>query len=106
MLQLMLVKRVWGVPLDYAERHHIKLVHISHGYITFLNLDKVMIVRAPIVDAKSNLKMTQDLDRVYVNGLCDTFKIYNALVYHILLKIFIDMDANVYMKERKNDRTD
>ena len=47
-----------------------------------------MIARANIVDVKSNLKFTQDcIDRVYVSWKYDTFKIDNASVYQILLKI-------------------
>ena len=47
-----------------------------------------MIVRAPIVNSKSNLKMTQKtLDRAYISNEADTFKIDNALVYQILPKV-------------------
>ena len=56
------------------------------------------IIRALIVDVKSSLKITQDgLDREYVDWQCDTFKIDNALVYHILSNIFMDTDAYVYV---------
>ena len=61
-----------------------------------------MITRAPIIDSKMNLNLNQEtLDRVYHDYQCGTFKIYNALVYHILLKVFTDMDAYVYVKQRK-----
>ena len=73
------------------------------GYLAFLNVDKEIIARIPIVDVKSNLKMTQKcLDRVYLSYKCDTFKIDNSLVYQILLKVFMDMDAYVYVKQRKS----
>ena len=41
------------------------------------------------------------LDRVYLGNKCDTFKIDNAMVYQILSKMFTDMDAFVYVKQRK-----
>ena len=66
-----------------------------------------MIARAPIVDAKTNLKMVQDsLDRAYLSYQCDTFKIDNALVYQILTKMFMDMDTYVDMKGRKGIQYD
>ena len=62
-----------------------------------------MITRAPIVNAKSNLKMTQEyLDRVYLQNQCNTFRINNVLVYQILWKVFMDMDSYVSMKQRKS----
>ena len=62
-----------------------------------------MIARAPIVDSKSNLKMNQEaLNKVYLHYQCDTFKIDNALVYQILLKMLMEMDIYVYMKQRKS----
>ena len=61
-----------------------------------MSLDKEMIPRALIIDFEMNLKMSQDsLDRVYLDQQCNAFKIVNALVYHILSKIFMDMDAYV-----------
>ena len=46
--------------------------------------------------------MTQKtLDRAYLSYQVDTFKIDNALVYQIPSKMFTDMDAYVYMKQRK-----
>ena len=62
-----------------------------------------MIARIPIFDAKLNLKMNQEsLNRAYVSYQCDTFKVNNALVYQILLEVFMDMDTYVYMKCRKS----
>ena len=56
-----------------------------------------MIARAPIVDEKSNLKQTQEcLDKAYVGCQCDTFKIDNAFMYHILSMIFMYMDVYVF----------
>ena len=76
--------------------------HILPGYGAYLNLDDKRIARAPIIDARSNLKMTQEtLDRTYLSHEVDTFKIVNAMVYQILSKIFTDMDVYVYMKQRK-----
>ena len=76
--------------------------HILPGYGAYLNRDDKRIARAPIIDARSNLKMTQEtLDRTYLSHEVDTFKIVNAMVYQILSKIFTDMDVYVYMKQRK-----
>ena len=61
-----------------------------------------MIARAHIVNKKLNFKLTQvRLDRAYQDHVCDTFKI-NAFMYLILLKIFMDMDAYVYVKQKKS----
>ena len=88
-----------GVPLMYVVQYHIKVSYILPGCGTYLNLNEEMIVRASIVDAKSNPKLTQEcLDRIYLSCHCDTFKIDNALVYQILLKVFTDIDVFVYMK--------
>ena len=68
----------------------------------YMNLDKEMIAKAPIIDARLNLKMTQEiLDRAYLSYQIDTLKINNALVYQILSKVFTDMDAYIYVKHRK-----
>ena len=62
-----------------------------------------MIERTHIVDAKSNLRLSQDsLDRGYLKDQADSFKIDYALVYHIASKMFTDTNASVYMKQRKN----
>ena len=77
--------------------------NISPGYGTYLNIDDEMVNRAPIVDRKSILKLSWDsLDRVYLEYQCDIFKINNALVYQILLKMITDKDACFYVKHRKN----
>ena len=68
-----------------------------------MNLDKKMIARASIVDSRMNLKLSQEsLDRVYLDHQCGTFKIKNALVYQILSKMFMDMGAYIYVKQRKS----
>ena len=55
------------------------------------------------MDAESNLKLTQEcLDKAFLSYQCDTFKIANVLVYHFLSRVFMDMDAGVYMKQRKS----
>ena len=57
---------------------------------------------APIIDAKSNLKMAQEsLDRAYLSYHVNTIKMNNALVCQILSKVFTNMDAYVYLKQRK-----
>ena len=61
-----------------------------------------MITRASIVNSMTNLRLSKEsLDRVYLDYQCGTFKVDNALVYQILLKMFTDMDTYVYMKRRK-----
>ena len=64
-LHLKLVGGVRGALLAYAVWCHIKVVHVLPGYNTYLNLDEEMIVRASIVDGKSNHKLNQEsLDKV------------------------------------------
>ena len=71
------------------------------GSGTYLKLVEEMIARAPIVDASLNLKMNQNsLDWVYADHQTDTFKVDNEMVYQIFSKMFTDMDALVYVKER------
>ena len=78
------------------------MVHILTGYDAYLNLGEEKIARAPIIDVKSNLEKTQDwLDMKYVDSQCDTFKIDNELVI-TSAKIFTDMDADIYVKQRKS----
>ena len=99
-LHLKLVQGVWGVPLAYVVRQHVKVMHVSPGYDFDLNFDKGIIAKDPTVDDKSNLKMTQDsLNRAYVSWHYNTFKIDNASMYCILVKIFMDMDTYVYMTD-------
>ena len=72
------------------------------GYDAYSNLDKEMNARTLTFDAKSNLKMTWDwLEMKFVDSQWTTFKIKNALMYHILLKIFMNTDVYVYMKWMK-----
>ena len=79
-------------------QHHIKVAWISPGYDAYLNLEKEMILRASIVDA---MLLTEEfLDGLYFSYQCDIFKIDDTLVYQVLLKIFIDVDEYVYMKQR------
>ena len=62
-----------------------------------------MIARAPIIDTKSNLKLTQKcIDRVYLSWQCDVFNIETAFICQILLKIFMDINAYEYVKHRKS----
>ena len=67
-LHLKLLRVVQGVPLAYVVRHHIKVAYISPEYSAYVNLDKEMITRGLIVDAKLNLRITQEcLDGVYLS---------------------------------------
>ena len=101
-LHLKLVSGMRGALVTYVVWCNVNIAHIMPGYGAYLNLDEEMIARSSIIDAKSNLKMTQEmLDRAYLSHQVDTFKIYNALVYQILSKVFTDMDAYVYVKQRK-----
>ena len=86
-------KGVQGVPMVYV-------VHNSPESDTHLNLDEEIIARVCIVDARSTLKMAQHGLHNYVDWQCDAFNIDNTLVYHNILKIFMDMDAFVYLKQR------
>ena len=100
-LHLKLIRGMRGVPLAYVVQHHIKVAHILPGYSAYLNLNKEVVARAPIVDSRLNLKLNQEnLDKAYLHQ-CDTFKINNALVYQILSKMFMNKDAYVYVKQRK-----
>ena len=46
--------------------------------------------------------MTQEtLNRAYLSYQVDTLKIKNAMVYLILSEVFTDMDAYVFVKQRK-----
>ena len=68
--------------------------HISPEYGAYLNLDVKMIARVPIIDSKMNLKLSQEsLHRVYLDHQCGIFKIDNALMYKILLKLLMGMGA-------------
>ena len=101
-LHLKLTKEVRVVLLAYVIWCHIKVAYIFPGHDAYLNLDEEMIVRALIVDRESNLKLTQNvLYRAYLNYQCDTFKVNNAIMYQTIYKIFMDMDAYVYMKQNK-----
>ena len=60
-----------------------------------------MIARAPIVNARSNLRLNQDsLDWVYIDHQTDTFKVDNAMVYQMFSKMS-DMDVFVFVKQRR-----
>ena len=88
--------------MTYVIQCHVKVAQILSGCGAYLNLDKEMNARTAIIDSKLNLKLSQDsLDRVYLDLQCDTFTINNALVYQIVYKMFTDMDAYVYVKQRK-----
>ena len=79
-------------------QHHVKVAHVSPASGAYLNIDEEVIARAPILDAKLSLKSTHEiLDRAYLSYQDDTFKIGNAMVYQILSKSYMDMDAYVYM---------
>ena len=82
---------------------HIKVAHIPPGHDAYLNLDKDIIARAPIVGKKSIFKLTQDvLDRAYPDYQCDTFKIDFALVDQTLYNVFTDTDAYVCVNQKKS----
>ena len=101
-LHLKLVRVIRGDPLAYMVQHHVKVAHILPGYGAYLNLDEEIITRASIVDSRLNLKLNQEsLDRAYLEPQCNKFKINNALMYHILSKMSMDMDTYIYMKQKK-----
>ena len=81
---------------------HIKVAHIPPGNDAYLNLNKEMIARVPIVNGKSNFKLTQYvLDRAYPDYQCNTLKMNNALVYQMLSKIFMNTDTYILMMQKK-----
>ena len=101
-LHLKLVRGLRGTLLAFVIQCHVKVAHISAGYCAYLNLNDEMIARAPIINAKSNRKMTQEtLNRAYLSYQVDTFKINNVLVHQILSKVFADIGTYVYVKQRK-----
>ena len=78
--------------------------HILLGFSTYMNIDGVMICKASIVDVKSNLKMTQDgIAKEYESWQCNNVKIDNALVNHILLKIFVYMYVCLKLRNSTQD---
>ena len=83
-------KLIRGVRRDllaYVVWQHIKVSCISPGYAAYLNLDKEMITRAPILEKRLDFNLSQEsFDRVYFDYQCNTFKIDNALMYQNLLK--------------------
>ena len=96
------MKGMRGTPLAYVIQCHVKVAQVFPGYGAYLNLDEEMITRALIIGGRTNIKLSQDsLDRDYLDYQVDTLKIENAMVYQILLKIFTDMDAYIYAKQRK-----
>ena len=75
-IYLKLMRGMRGGALAYVVQHHVKVAYIPPGSGTYLNLDEEMIIRAPIVDTRSNLRLNQDsLDRVYVGHQTDTFRL-------------------------------
>ena len=46
-LHLMLMRKMRGVSLAYVVRQHVKVANIPPGYVTYLNLNKKLIARAP-----------------------------------------------------------
>ena len=101
-LHLKLERGMRGTPLAYVVWHHAKVTHIPHGCSAYVNLNKEMIARASIVDARSNLRLNQDsLDRVYLDHQADALKIDNATLYQFISKVLTDMDTYVYVKKKK-----
>ena len=83
----MIDKNNWVKIMEAIMLHlqHVTVAHISPGYNAYLNLDKDMIAKAPIVNARSNIQKNQDcLERTYVSWQCGAFKINNVPMYHIL----------------------
>ena len=66
-----------------------------------------MILRAPIIDVRSNLRLTHDsLDWVYSDHQTDTFKVDNVRVYQMFSMMFTDMDTFIYVKQRRGMQDD
>ena len=63
------------------------------------------MIASPIVKEISNSKFCEvSLNQVYFLQKVGTLKIDNDLVYKILSKIFMDMDAYVNVKQRKSSK--
>ena len=104
---LNLVRGMRGTQLVYVIRRHVEVALIPHGSGTYLNLDVDMIIRAPIVKARMNIKLSQNsLDRICLEHQPDTFKNDDAMVYQIPSKVFTDMVAYVYVKQSKATQND
>ena len=56
-LHLKLLRGIRGTLSAYVVWGHVKMAQISLVYGTYLNLDKEMITRAPIIDNMSHLKL-------------------------------------------------
>ena len=102
-MYLNLVRGMRKAPMAYVVQCHIKVANIPLGSGAYLNLDTEMIIRATIVDASSKLNLSQDsINRVYLDHHANTFKVdNNTIVDLILSNMFTDMDAFVYMKQRR-----
>ena len=48
-----------GTLLAYVAHCNVKVTHIFPGAGAYLNIDEKMIAKAPIIDSRLNLKMTQ-----------------------------------------------
>ena len=59
-MYLKLVRGMRGTLLSYLVLHHIKVALIPFESGSYLKLDKEMIARANIVNARSNLRLSQD----------------------------------------------
>ena len=103
-LHLKLKWGVRGIPLAYVVIQHINVVvHVSLGYDAYQNLMRRWLSEPPIINTTLNLKQSQNcLETPFISWQCDTFKLDNPLVHHILFKIFINMDTYVYEKQWKS----
>ena len=91
--------------MEYMVSCNVKVSHFPNESVKYLNFDGEVITRAPIVNKILNSRHSEvSLDKFYYLYEVHIFKIDNALVSQILFKIFIEMDAFVYMKQRKDSQ--
>ena len=89
--------------MAYVVQCHVKVPHFPSESYKYLNFDVEMISRAPIVNKMLNSRHSEvRLDKFYYLYEVGTFKINNMLVCQIFCKIFMDTDAYVYVKQRRD----
>ena len=104
-LNLNLMRCMKGTLLAYVIWCHIKVAQILPGYDAYLTLDEEMITRAPIINARSNLKITHKiLNKTYHSSQVDKCMINKDLVFQILSKVFTNTDTYVYANSEKQCR--
>ena len=93
--------------MTYVIWHYIKVAHISLWYLAYLNFDEDIITTVPKVDTMSNLQKFQNwLGIRYINSQYETCKNDNALMYHVISKLFTITDSYCHVTQRKSIHDD